>query len=85
MIERTLKELTDEVEQVIKTMVFQKGKWRLGIRYNDPYWRVILQMDELEYDIALPGLYKDDIKALEKANKLTWYFVHKSTQEPLPN
>ncbi len=73
--DRPVKELDDSTENDLKRLKLEKGKWRIGGMFYKPFWRVIIQIDSLEYDILLPGLYHSEKQAETQAKRITHSFV----------
>jgi len=74
---KPMKELTDELEQSLQNFNLEGGKWRFGARSEGINFRVIMNADALEFDIALPGVHLDKKEALDRATKLTMSFLSK--------
>lgn len=76
--QRPFKELDDDIEDIIYNLSFQDRTWKLGGRFIDPHWRVILHSLKLNYDILLPGLHKTEQSAMNMAKGLTAWLIKKS-------
>jgi len=79
--DRNLKELTDDVAEQLSAVKFEKGKWRLGGVFYKPYWRTFLQVDIMDYDVLLPGLFKTEAEAEAQAKRLTFSFLRDTPQK----
>lgn len=75
-LEKPFKELNDVVE--IHGLNFKNKEWKFGGRFIDPYWRVILNSNKLEYDILFPGLYKTEKECLIMVKSLALWILKKS-------
>lgn len=71
---RPFKEL-NEVEDVVASLTLEAGKWQLGARQVRNFWRVLLRVDILDYDIVLPKEYVTEKEALDIAYGLASTFL----------
>lgn len=78
--DRLVKEIDDEVEEDLKSIKLSKGKWRMGGMFYKPFWRVILQVDTLEYDVLFPGLFKTEAEAERQAKKITYTLLQEQNK-----
>jgi len=68
MLKKT-KELS-EAEAELSSLSLEKDAWRIGIRRQESLWRVIIQIDQLPYDILTGGGYSCIESAYQAANDL---------------
>ena len=79
---KSLKEFS-EAEKELEKMQLQAGAWRVGVRQaTNGYWRAVLDIDEREYNIALPTLFNSEKDALEHAINLTSHFIKSAKTQP---
>jgi len=72
----------NEAEKELEKMHLQAGAWRIGVRQtNDNSWRAVLDIDEIEYNIALPNIFHNEKDALEHAMKLSSHFVNSAKRQ----
>jgi hypothetical protein len=77
-MERSYKELSDETEEAFYSILRQNKKWKVGGRFVDPYWRIIINSQDLTYDILLPGLFKTEKEAIYDAKGIMRYLSVKA-------